>query len=164
LCPSLVPLPLKPVSIGTLCTASRRLYTFSCLRSRSFLSLWRFSVHAVIARYLSPILPRLARSCHPRNHHRYNTHTAIPHLVTLPSFSSLALSVLSHPSSCLTPQQSHPFTCNPYIVTIIDLHSKKRPTFTAERTSLSLEPPLTYLVVPSAFALSFSFFILCQGI
>ena len=108
------------------------LSAFLCLCSRSFYSLWWLPVaHSPL--YLSPIrlhLALVAPSCHPQIHHRYNMHTAIPfriwsHCRLSHGLSVTPLSVLSHPySSCLTPQHTHPFTCNPYIVTIIDLHPK----------------------------------------
>jgi hypothetical protein len=108
-------------------------HCLSCLRSRSFHSLGGCrSTHSSLSifRRSACISPwSLLRVIRRFTHHRYNMHTAIPHLVTLPSLSrglsATPLSVLSHPSSsCLTPQHTHPFTCNPYIVTIIDLHSK----------------------------------------
>ena len=93
-----------------------------------------------------------------------HSHSAFGHIAVSLVASLAPLFVLSHPSSCLTPQHSHPFTCNPYIVKIIDPHSQKRPALSAERTSsLTLAPPLTHLVVPSAFALSSSFSFFTKG-
>ncbi len=150
------------------------LYTFSCLRSRSFHSLWRLPSHAVIAPYLSPILPRLAPvapSYHPQIHQSPSIQHAHSHSTRTQPFRIWShcrlsdfrcpsiLSVLSRPSSCLTPHHTHPFTCNSVDSNNHRSALQKRPASTAERTSLYLlNPPLPHLVIPSAFALSLSFF------
>ena len=166
--PPLVTLPLnQPVSIGIPYTASH-VYAHP-----PFIHFdgWRLPVHALVALYLSPIrlhLALVAPSCHPQIHHRYNMHIAIPHLVTLPSLSW----AFRYPFICLVSSSlllSHAATYTSlHLQSVHSNHHRsalqKRPPFTAERTSLNLEPPLPYLVVPSAFALWLSFFIPCQGI
>jgi len=97
----------QPVSIGIPYTASH------CILM-STLTLLSFTLvvagHALAALYLLPVrlhLALVAPSCHPQSHHRYNNmHTAIPHLVTLPSLSSWALPLPLYLSCLINPPVS----------------------------------------------------------
>jgi hypothetical protein len=168
LVPLLVPLPLnQPVSIGIPYTAchvyahapfthlavagprTRRSLSFadppaSC-PGRSFVSIRRF---------------------HSPSIQHAHSHSAFGHIAVSLSWA------FRYPFICLVSSillLSHAATYTSlYLQSVHSNHHRsalqKRAAFTAERTSLNLEPPLPYLVVPSAFALWLSFFIPCLGI
>lgn len=121
--------PSCTFSVEPTCIDWHPLHCPSCLRSRSF-HFGGLPVHALIALYLSPILLHLALvapSCHPQIHSpsiQYaHSHSAFGHIAVSLSWT-FRYPFICLSSSCLTPQHTHPFTCNPYIVTIIDLHTK----------------------------------------
>jgi len=160
--------PSCTFSVEPTCIDWHPLHCPSCLRSRSF-HFGGLPVHALVALYLSPILLHLALvapSCHPQIHSpsiQYaHSHSAFGHiavsLVDFPLPLYLSILLLSHAATYTSL----------YLQSVHSNHHRsahqKRLAFTAERTSLNLEPPLPYLVVPSAFALWSSFFIPCPGI
>ena len=161
-------------SLEPTCIDWHSLHSLSCLRSLSFHSLWRLAVTGPRTRrslsFADPPASRPGRSFvssanSPSIQHAHS-HSAFGHIAVSLSWA------FRYPFLCLVSSSlllSHAATYTSlHLQSVHSNHHRsalqKRPPFTAERTSLNLEPPLPYLVVPSAFALWLSFFIPCQGI
>jgi len=133
-CAPLVPLPFAPtcidwhplhcLSLHTYVYAHAPFIHFGGCRSRT-----RRSLSSAGPPASRPGRSFVSSAESPSIQQHAHSHSAFGHIaVSLLLGSSVTpLSVLSHQSSCLTPQHTHPFTCNPYIVTIIDLQSKSAP-------------------------------------
>jgi hypothetical protein len=125
-CAPLVPLPLKPVSIGT------PLHCLSPPGTHSHVYAHAPFIHFGGCRFTQSSLTIFCRSSrvslvHVIRGFTIDTTRTQPFLIwshcpLSPGFPGPSICLVS--SSCLTPQHTHPLTCNPYIVTIIDLHSK----------------------------------------